>query len=452
MPETHSLAESLASLPESLRAEAIASLSDAEVAVIAYDWLFWARPSQMTPPGDWRKWLVMAGRGYGKTRVGSEWVRESAKSFRFVNLIGATADDARDIMIEGESGILAVCPQTEAPLYVPSKRRLEWPNGATSLIFTADEPERLRGKQHERLWCDEIAAWKYAQEAWDQAMFGLRLGPDPRAIATTTPKPVALVRSLLADPTCVVTRGSTYENRANLAPAFFTEIITKYEGTRLGRQEINAELLDDVPGALWQRKSIDDLRVTEAPALRRIVVGVDPSVTSGEESAETGIIVAGLGADGHGYVLDDRSRRDTPLGWATAAVTAYHAHHADRLVAEINNGGELVELVVHTVDPNIAYRAVHAQKGKAARAEPIAALYEQGRVHHVGVFDELEDQMCSYMPGGVSPDRLDAHVWALSELMLTDSVLPSAGMGGPKRTTHIEHPRAITGANWAGGR
>ena len=401
-----------------------AGLSDADIDELLHEWRFWARPSQMTPPGEWRTWLVMAGRGYGKTRVGAEWIRESAKHFRFVNLIGATADDARDIMIEGESGILAICPDGERPLYVPSKRRLEWPNGATSLIFTADEPDRLRGKQHERLWADEIAAWKYAQEAWDQAMFGLRLGADPRCIATTTPKPVALVRSLIVDPECVVTRGSTYENRGNLAPAFFRQIITKYEGTRLGRQELNAELLDDVPGALWQRKLLYDTRVTEAPTLRRIVVGVDPSVTSGETSAETGIIVAGLGVNGHGYVLDDRSRRDTPQGWATAAVTAYHAHKADRLVAEVNNGGEMVSLIVKTIDPRVAYKAVHAQKGKAARAEPIAALYEQGRVHHVGTFDETEDQLCSYTPGAESPDRLDALVWALTELMLGTRTTP----------------------------
>jgi phage terminase large subunit-like protein len=402
----------------------LAGLSDDDIDELLHEWRFWARPSQMTPPGDWRTWLVMAGRGYGKTRVGAEWIRESVKHFRLVNLIGATADDARDIMIEGESGILAICPEHERPLYLPSKRRMEWPNGATSLIFTADEPDRLRGKQHERLWCDEIAAWKYAQEAWDQAMFGLRLGNDPRCVATTTPKPVALVRTLMADPNCTVTRGSTYENRENLAPAFFTDIITKYEGTRLGRQELDAELLDDVPGALWQRKLLDDTRVTEAPTLKRIVVGVDPSVTSGEQSAETGIIVAGLGVNGHGYVLDDRSRRDTPQGWATAAVTAYHAHKADRMVAEVNNGGEMVKLIVATIDPRVAYKPVHAQKGKAARAEPIAALYEQGRVHHVGTFDETEDQMCSYTPGAESPDRLDALVWALTELMLGARTTP----------------------------
>jgi len=386
--------------------------------VVRFDWASKARPSQRPPEGDWRTWLIMAGRGFGKTRVGAEWTRESAKHFRFVNLIGATADDARDIMIEGESGILAICPDGERPDYQSSKRRLVWPSGATSLIFTADEPDRLRGKSHERLWADEIGAWKYSADAWDMAMFGLRLGADPRCIATTTPRPIQLVRDLIADPECVVTRGTTYENRDNLAPAFFQQIITKYEGTRLGRQELNAELLDDVPGALWERELIDTLRVHEHPSLVRIVVGVDPSVTSSSESAECGIVVAGVDAAGIAYVLDDKSRRGTPHSWAVAAVAAYHAHHANRLVAEVNNGGEMVQLTIATIDPRVAYKAVHAQKGKAARAEPIAALYEQGKVHHVGTLDALEDQMCTYVPGALSPDRLDALVWALTELML----------------------------------
>lgn len=260
MPANVSAAELLASQPPSTRDAWLASLKPDEAAALEYEWEFWARPSQRPPPGDWRVWLVMAGRGFGKTRVGAEWVRESVRDYPLVNIIGATADDARDIMIEGESGILAVCPPGERPLYVPSKRRLEWPNGARSLIFTADEPERLRGKQHMRIWGDEIAAWRYP-EAWDQAMFGLRLGGDPRAVATTTPKPVRLVRDLMALRTTAITRGSTYENRGNLAPAFLDQIVAKYEGTRLGRQELNAELLDDVPGALWTRTMIDDLRV-----------------------------------------------------------------------------------------------------------------------------------------------------------------------------------------------
>jgi len=250
-------------------------------------------------------------------------------------------------------------------------------------------------------------------------LFGLRLGSDPRCVVTTTPRPTKQIKDLIADPTCRVTRGSTYENRANLAPAFFSQIVRRYEGTRLGRQELLAEILDDNPGALWRRPDIDDHKIATLPGeLRRIVVAVDPAVTSSEDSDETGIIVAGVGHDGRGYVLDDMSLRGTPHQWGTQAVAAYSKYKADRLVAENNNGGEMVEHTVRTVDPNVSYKGVHASRGKVIRAEPIAALYEQGRVHHVGSFPELEDQLCQWEPGMASPDRLDALVWALSELML----------------------------------
>jgi predicted phage terminase large subunit-like protein len=377
-------------------------------------WADMRRPNQAPPEGDWRTWLVLAGRGWGKTRVGAEWVRESAQSFEFVNVIAPTADDARDVMIEGESGILRICPDRERPTYLPSKRRLEWPNGATTLIFTADEPERLRGKQHMRLWADEIAAWRYP-DAWDQAMMGLRLGHDPRAVATTTPKPVRIVRDLLASPTTALTR-------ANLAPAFLEKIVSKYEGTRLGRQELQGELLDDVPGALWSRTQLDALRVAQAPDLARVVVAIDPAATSGDDADETGIIVAGKGVDGHGYVLRDLTCRLSPDGWARRAVAAYRDYRADRIVAEVNNGGEMVELTVRTVDRQASYKAVHASRGKRTRAEPIAALYEQKRIHHVGGLPDLEDQQCSFTPDGYdgNDDRVDALVWALSELMLKE--------------------------------
>ena len=392
-------------------------LPDDPAELALYDWPRFARPEQLAPAGDWRTWLILAGRGWGKTRTGAEWVRAMVKSCRYVNLVGATADDARDIMIEGESGILAICPRHERPDYLPSKRRLEWPNGATSLIFTADEPDRLRGKQSAKLWCDELATWRYP-EAWDQAMLGLRLGKNPQVTVTTTPRPSALIKTLASNPTTHVTKGTSYDNRANLAPAFFSQIITKYEGTRLGRQELNAEILDDVPGALWKRGRIDELRVHAAPTLRRIVVGVDPAVTSAEGADETGIIVAGRGEDGQFYVLDDLSLTATPDSWARAAVRGYYTHKADRLVAETNNGGDLVESVIRTVDPNVSYRKVTATRGKAIRAEPIAALYEQGRVHHVGSLAQLEDQMCNFDPltSRKSPDRMDALVWALTEL------------------------------------
>lgn len=360
----------------------------------------------------------MAGRGFGKSRAGAEWVRERVKTQRLVNLIGATADDARDIMVEGESGILAVCRNDERPEFRKSERKLLWPNGATSLIFTADEPERLRGKQHEALWCDEMGSWRYPDEAWAQAMFGLRLGMDPRAVITTTPRPLKALRELLSDPHTVVTRGSSYLNQENLAPAFFDAIIKRYEGTRLGRQELNAELLTDNPNALWNQTLIDSLRVKRAPPLKRIVVGVDPAVTSGEDSNETGIIVAGLGVDGHGYVLDDRTLRAKPAEWATAAVLAYEHWKADRIVAEVNNGGDLVETVVGTVRKGVSYKGVRASRGKVTRAEPVAALTEQGRIHHVGYFAQLESQLTDWEPGMPSPDRMDAYCWAFTELML----------------------------------
>lgn len=330
-----------------------------------------------------------------------------------MNLIGATADDARDIMIEGESGILAVCPDNERPQYVASKRRLEWPNGAISLIFTADEPERLRGKQSMKLWMDELAAWRYP-EAYDQAMMGLRLGAKPQAIITTTPKPTKIIFDLIKDPRNIITTGSTYENRANLSGGFFDYVIKKYEGTRLGRQELNAELLTDAPGALWKREQIDASRVLKAPELDYIVVGVDPSASSNGD--EAGIITAGRKGEDY-YTLADDSLQGSPDAWARAVVTAYHRHKANLIVAEKNNGGEMVEAVIKQVDNTVPVKLVHASRGKATRAEPVAAIGEQGRDHHVGAFPALEDELCLWMPGDASPNRLDAKVWAITELL-----------------------------------
>lgn len=420
MSKQRSLKSLIRSLSKNELSTFINNLSDEEAQELLYDWELSARDEQLLPEGNWQAWLIIAGRGFGKTRTGAETMREWIKTNPIVNIIGATADDARDIMIEGESGILAVCPLNERPLYKAAKRQLEWPNGARTLIFTADEPDRLRGKQHMKLWCDELAAWRYP-ESWDQAMFGLRLGDNPQAVVTTTPRPIKIVRDLMKDPSTHITRGTTYDNRINLAPSFFNTIITKYEGTRLGRQELNAEILDDNPNALWKRERIDELRIFKAPELRRIVVGVDPSVTSLKTSDETGIVIAGIGYDEHGYVLDDLSLIATPDGWGREAVKGYHARGADRLIAEVNNGGDLVEMVIRTIDPTISYKKVHASRGKAKRAEPIAALYEQGKVHHVGSFPKMEDQMCAYDPEdehGDSPDRMDALVWALTELML----------------------------------
>ena len=378
-----------------------------------------ARLEQLAPDGDWSTWLYMAGRGSGKTRAGAEWVHEQiAAGCRRIALVGATAADVRDVMVEGESGILTTARPGARPDYEPSRRRLTWPNGAIATTYSAEEPERLRGPQHDGAWADELGAWKY-EAAWDMLMLGLRLGADPRALVTTTPRPTKLVRSLLSDASTVVTRGSTYDNRDNLAPSFFESIITRYEGTRMGRQELMGELVDDVPGALWTLSMLDGLRVQAAPDLARVIVAVDPAVTSGTESDETGIVVVGIGADGHGYVLADRSCRMSPDGWARRAAQAYHEYEADRLIVEDNQGGEMVAFLLGTVDATVPIKRIRASRGKRLRAEPVAALYEQGRVRHVGVYPDLEDQMASFTgDGGEHDDRVDALVHALTEAML----------------------------------
>jgi phage terminase large subunit-like protein len=423
----------LASLPQSVRNNIIDELTPAEALALLYDWPFWARPNQLPPNGGWRVWLLLAGRGFGKTRTGAELIRARivARSARRLALVAPTAADARNVMVEGESGILAVSPRWDRPRYEPSKRRLTWANGAIATFYSADEPERLRGPQHDAAWCDELSSWRYP-ETWDMLMFGLRLGQDPRVVVTTTPRPTKLLRTLLTDPGVAVTHGTTYENRPNLAPEFLEQIVRKYEGTRLARQEIGAEILDDVPDGLWNRGIIEAARRRAAPPLARIVVAIDPAASSGPTADETGIIVAGRDAAGHGWVLADLSGRYRPTEWARAAVSAYHAHQADRVVAEVNNGGEMVESTLRVVDPSLPFAAVHASRGKIARAEPVAALYEQGRVHHQGVFGQLEDQMCSLARGGrldgdrlrqrFSPDRVDALVWAITDLLLVPMV------------------------------
>lgn len=415
-----------ASLTTTQRAAFLRSLTNEEAATLLYDWQFWARPEQLSPAGDWRTWLVMAGRGFGKTRTGAEWVRDQVEHGRCkrLALVARTTADVRDVMVEGESGILAVCPPWNRPHYEPSKRRLTWKNGAIATTYSADKPDMLRGPQHDGAWADELAAWRYP-DAWDMLMFGLRLGADPRCVVTTTPRPIKIIRELVKAATTVITGGSTYDNIANLAQAFIEQIIAKYEGTTLGQQELHAKLLEDNPGALWQRDLIEQRRVIKVPELKRVVVALDPSATSGDEADEAGILVAGRGVDDHMYVLEDVSLRGTPLGWGTASVTAYHKNKADRIVAEVNNGGEMVELTIRTVDKSVSYKSVHASRGKQTRAEPIAALYEQGKVHHVGMFGELEDELCQWVPGDKSPNRLDALVWAGTELMLTQRVAAS---------------------------
>lgn len=407
-----------------------------------YRWGIQARPAQLPPAWDWDVWLVKAGRGWGKSRTGAEFIRDQVTNHgkRRAALVGRTAADARDVMVEGEAGLLAISPPWFEPKYEPSKRRLTWPNGAIATTYSGDEPKQLRGPAHDVAWCDELSTWRYIA-AWDNLLLGLRIGSDPQVVVTTTPRAIAVLKELVADalssdPTTALSGGSTYENIDNLAPAFKARILRKYEGTTLGRQELWAEILEDIEGALWTLALIEKHRVSQMPELVRIVVGVDPAMTSGRESNETGIIVAGLGTNQHGYVLDDVTLRGKPMKWARQAINAFTLQEADKIVAEINNGGEMVETTLRTIDPNIPYKAVHASRGKRTRAEPISSLYEQGRVHHVGVFGELEDQMTSWVPGEKSPDRMDALVWALTELMI------GIGRSTP---TPIVSPAGLTG-------
>jgi phage terminase large subunit-like protein len=419
----------LESLSPEERLQYISGIGASGREVVRHSWRVWARDNQLPPDGDWLVWLLLAGRGFGKTRTGAEYVRECVESGAYgrVALVAATAADVRDVLVEGESGLLACAPPWCRPTYEPSKRRLTWPNGALATCYSADEPDRLRGPQHDLAWADELAAWRYA-DAWDMLMFTLRLGAKPRAVVTTTPRPKALVRQIFKSPTTVVTRGSTRDNLVNLAPPFASMILAKYEGTTLGRQEIDAELLDEMPGALWKRGRIDELRVQEAPALRRAIVALDPSVTNNKDSDEAGIIWGGLASNGHVYVCGDLSVRGSSDEWARRTVGVYRERKLDRIVYESNQGGDLVASTLRTVDKNAALTSVHASRGKRVRAEPVAALYEQGRVHHVGVFAQLEDQLANWVPGDDdSPDRLDALVYLVTELTEGAATLVAPG-------------------------
>jgi len=519
--------------------------------MLRYAWEVWRRPEQTAPSGEWDAWIYLAGRGSGKTRTAAEWVRDNVESGKAkrIHLVARTAADIRDTVIEGDSGLMSVSPSWFKPVYMPSKRRLTWPNGAVAITFSAESPDALRGPQclvagtmitmsdgterridevmvgdmvatrngesvvtnagltrrkaevydlrtvggrcvtcthdhrvfvkgrgfielssanrgesvcvvrpsismdriksvtlshrisdvydietspdHEFFangvlvhncdlwWCDEISSWKYDQNTWDMLQFGARLGSHPRGIITTTPRPTKLMRSILADSGVVKTSGTTYDNMGNLAPAFIRRMMAKYEGTTLGRQELYAEMIDEVAGALWTRDIFDECRVAHAPNMRRIVVAIDPATTRKKTSADTGITVCGLGEDRRGYLLDDLTCHESPNEWAKRAIAAYHEWGADRIIGEVNNGGDLIETVLRSIDPNIAYKSVHASRGKFARAEPIAALYEQKRIAHVGVFAALEDQCSTWLPTDAdSPDMIDALVWGFTELML----------------------------------
>lgn len=396
----------------------------------SYDWLKKARPEQLPPSGKWRVWLILAGRGFGKTRTGAEtirlWVQQGIA--KRIALIGKNLYDTRFVMVEGVSGLMSVHPPARCPAFFPSKRQIRWPNGAVASLYGGETYEQLRGPQFDAAWIDEFAKFEHQQELWEQVMLGLRLGDNPRCIITTTPRPSKEILRLLEDPLVVVTHGTTFDNKENLAAGFLQDIVKQFDGTRLGAQELYAEVLTEREGALWQRSF---LRYAQPPCtveglwdLRRIVIAIDPADTSTETSDETGIIVAGIDEKKHAYVLEDLSGRMSPTDWGRRVIEAYWRYKADRIVAEVNKGGDLVEKMLHTLDARAAYKAVRATRGKAIRAEPIAALYEQGRVSHVCPLPLLEAQLCDFCPdsSGSSPDRLDALVWALTELCLTPTL------------------------------
>ncbi len=430
-----SCAASLASLPDAARRAFLGELSENALAAMPYLWDVWANPlHQIAPEGDWVTWVILGGRGAGKTRAGAEWVRAQAEgatplgggSARRIALVGETLDQARGVMVEGESGVLACSPVDRRPRFISTQNRLIWPNGAEAVLHSAVNFEALRGPQFDAAWCDELAKWRHLREAWDMLQFTLRLGADPRQIVTTTPRDAPVLREILEASGTVVSHAGTAANAANLAPGFLERLKARYGGTWLGRQELDGELIKEREGALWTRAMIDDARAPVQDSFTRVVVAVDPPVSSGPGADECGIIVAGVITEGppeawRAWILADRScKGERPQGWAEVAAAAYQEFAADRLVAEVNQGGDLVETVMRQVAPQIAYRAVHARQGKRLRAEPVAALYEQGRVHHVAGFAELEDQMCSFTAtgSGPSPDRLDALVWALTDLII----------------------------------
>ena len=418
-------------------AQAIEDFSARELSALLADWEFCARADQWPPlfapnGAPWRVWMILGGRGAGKTRAGAERVKGhalgrpqfSARPLGRIALVGETAADVREVMIEGVSGLLAAHDRRDRPRWESSRRRLTWDNGAVAQAFSADDPESLRGPQFHAAWCDELAKWRYAEEAWDMLQFGLRLGDWPRVLTTTTPRPLPLIKKLLADPGVVATRAATRDNAANLAPAFLETVVAQYAGTRLGRQELDGEIIDERRDALWTRDLIERARVTTAPALARIVVALDPPASSTKRADNCGIVAAGIDDAGITHVLADATLGAArPSQWARAAIALYHRLNADALVAEVNQGGDMVRAVLNEADADVPVTMTRATRGKYLRAAPVAQLYEQNRVRHVGAFCALEDEMCDFGPGGLSngrsPDRLDALVWAVTALCLT---------------------------------
>ncbi len=426
----------IASATPEQQATFLDSLTTTELLALPHLFDFWAMPHQLPPEGDWRAWVILGGRGAGKTRAGAEWVRamvEGPKATdpgraKRVGLVAETVDQGREVMVFGESGIMACSPKDRRPDWVAGRKCLVWPNGATAHLLSAHDPEALRGWQFDALWADELAKWKRAGDAWDMLQFGLRLGSDPRACVTTTPRNSSTLRRLLTSPSTVTTHAPTEANAANLAAGFLEEVQRRYAGTRLGRQELDGVLMAEAEGALWSLEQLAGLVTENVPDLDRIVVSVDPAVTANDSSDACGIIVAGAVTKGppkdwRAWILADLTAKGaSPLEWAEAAVAAYHRFGATRLVAEVNQGGALVETLVRQVDPMVSYRPLRASRGKSARAEPVSAIYEQGRVSHVRGLGELEDQMCQMtlkgFDGSGSPDRVDALVWAIHELLI----------------------------------
>jgi phage terminase large subunit-like protein len=395
----------------------------------------WLRDEQFPPLGDWRSWVFMGGRGAGKTYAGAHWVQGTVAGFKEfgagplgrIALVGETLADVRDVMIEGESGLLNTAWPGRRPRWIASRRLLEWPNGAQAMAFSSEDPESLRGPQFDAAWCDELAKWAYPDATFDMLQFGLRLGPAPRQLITTTPRPISLLRTILEASDTVVTRCSSYANRANLAPQFLAYVVEKYGGTSLGRQELQGELIEQASGSLWSREELEACRNRDVPQLSRIVVSVDPPVSSHAGSDSCGIVVAGISGDGRAWVLaDDTVQGKRPEAWAKIVSEAYDRYSADCVVAEANQGGDMVGSVLRFADQTMPVKLVHATRGKYVRAEPIAALYAQGKVFHARPMPELEDQMCNFVDAhtGKSPDRLDALVWALTDLLLNSSGTP----------------------------
>jgi len=418
----------LASLKLSQLKRILANRSVSELELIEKDWLFLAREDQL-PPTQWGTdgcflWAIRSVRGWGKTKTAAETFIHAVQygDFKYPNLVGATADEVRDVMICGESGILSCAQKDFYPEFVPSLKKLIWPNGVVTHIYYGTEPDKARGPQSDFLWCDELSKWQRPEETFDNLLMGLRLGPNPLCIVTSTPRPTRFLMDLeqrinnQGQQCTVVTRGRTQDNYKNISPVFISTIISKYENTRLGRQELEGEFLSDNPEALFRRSDIDNNRVRQIPELSYVVIGVDPAATSNAGSDDTGIIAAGKSKEGHFYILGDYTCHLTPQGWGEAVITAFYKHEANTIIGETNQGGEMVQHTLKTIDPKIPFKAVHSSRDKSIRAEPVSALFEQNRVHFFGTFLELEDELCEWVPGSDSPDRLDALVFALTEL------------------------------------